>query len=184
MVFWCASDCLFVWMLFLCRKMCICLSRSQVHKGLHVDTRTGEQVGSCSEKQTSLGACLPIDRSHARFESGSGVQRSRLPLVKHLASHIELKDAGGTLCHRMQQRPGGQAASTGADPHSDDPIPHLVSSPSHLTREHFCMGFSSVCIFDAGDKSDCVRGQLNAPLCVRPPVLRRSVHKQLGLCWK
>lgn len=45
------------------------------------------------------------------------------------------------------------------------------------------MGFSSVCIFYAGDKSDCVCGKLNAPLCVHPLVLQRSFHKQLGLCW-
>lgn len=50
-----------------------------------------------------------------------------------------------------------------ADLSSADQISRLVLSPSHLTREHFCMGSSSVCFFFfvflffcPGDKSDCV----------------------------
>lgn len=63
-----------------------------------------------------------------------------------------------------------------------DQIPSCFVSLTSDGRTFFS-GFLSVCIFYAGDKSDCVCGELNALLCVSPPVPRRSSHKRLGLCW-
>lgn len=110
--------------------------------------RNEEQVGSCSETRLrSVSVCQSMAAGPG-LNQGQGSEVKALPCQTLAPPRIELKDAGGTpLSLHAAEATGLSRETTAADPRPDDRVPHLVLSLSHLTWEHFCMGFRPVCIF-------------------------------------
>lgn len=87
--------------------------------------RNGEQAGSCSENAdlTLVSVCGVGPRlAMPGLNQGQGSEVRGPRLVTHLAPRIDLKQAGGTPCHWVQQGPQGLSRGCcSADLHSDNP---------------------------------------------------------------